>query len=407
QLTTQYELTDLAPWPSRNGNATNSRVYTPPAFVEAPGQISVKSYDEDGQFPIRWWYSATPGARYKLEESADGGVTWSPVAEYVDNTTREVIRTNLTNGSYQYRVRALKADYVSSEWVYSGICQIELAAEPARFLSVPATKNDGRIYVSWKRSLTAGATYFVEQRVDGAAWEPVAEYVDPTANSFYLKNQPSGTYVFRVVAVKNGSYFSDWVTSTPCVMSYDVCDEPTNINAEFNVNSGKALVTWQASTEPDVKYKIEKSADGGVTWSLLYTTLKLYASTQVDIGVTYQFRVSARKPGFGASAYVVSDPIEVKLIAPPSNMYVKSADPDGQFPVFWWHSPTEGVTYELEESIDGGAWAPVAGFTEVTANKTIKTGAVNGSYQFRIRAVKAGFAPSDWAYSTLCQVGQP
>ncbi|MDH3998962.1 MAG: VCBS repeat-containing protein, partial [Desulfuromonadales bacterium] len=406
QLVNQYELTDLAPWPSMNRSPTNIRAYEPPPVpAEAPGQISVKILDEDGQFPIKWWYSATPDATYQLEESADGGATWAPVSDYVDNTTREVIRTNLVSGSYQYRVRAIKSGHSPSEWVYSGVCQVEIAVEPARFLSVPATKDDGRIYVSWKRSLTAGATYIAEQQVDGGAWALVPEYVDPTATSFYKKDQLSGSYVFRVKAVRNGSYFSDWVTSAPCVVTYAICDDPVGVNATFNWNLGNVFIGWQASSEPDVKYKVEKSSDGGNSWSLVYSTLKLYAWSPVEDGLTYQFRVSARKPGFAASAYVVSSPIVINLIAPPSNMFVKTADPDGQFPIFWWHSPTEGVTYELEESIDGGAYSPVPGFTDVTANKTIKTGAVNGSYQFRIRAVKAGFTPSDWAYSTLCVVG--
>jgi len=417
QLVNQYELTDTAPWPSKNSSPSNNRVYTPPVFVEAPGQINVTSLDEDGQFPIKWWYSATPDATYQLEESADAGATWAPVPEYADTATREVIRTNLANGYYQYRVRAVKADCESSEWVYSSVCQVEIAVGPVRELSVPATKADGRIYVSWKRSLTAGATYIAEQQVDGGAWAPVAEYVDPTSTSFYMKDQFSGSYVFRIMAARDGAYFSDWVTSAPCVMTYDIIADPLDVNAEFKLYSGKVLVTWQgpvepaamamafAEPEPQTKYKVEKSSDGGVTWSLLYWTYKLQAWMPVEDNLTYQFRVSAHKPGSAASAYVVSPSIEIKLVAPPSNMFVKTADPDGQFPIFWWHSPTEGVTYELEESIDGGAWAPVAGFTEVTANKTIKTGAVNGSYQFRIRAVKAGFEPSDWAYSTTCVVG--
>ncbi|MDH3998963.1 MAG: MopE-related protein, partial [Desulfuromonadales bacterium] len=372
--------------------------------VEPPSNLSVKSLDNDGQFPIRWWYSPTTDAQYELEESVDAGSSWTPVAEYVDTTTREVIRTNAAAGNHQFRVRAVKDGYDPSSWAYSGVCVVELTAQPARLLDLPATSDDGRVKLFWKRSFTTGATYVAEQQIDGGAWETVAEYTDPSINYFVKLNQPSGSYVFRLKAVKDGFADSAWVTTAPCVVTYAVCDAPTSLSAEYKANNGAVLLSWQASTEPDVKYKMEISSDGGSSWSVLYKTIKTSVLIPVAEGNAYQFRVRATKTDFGPSPYVVSSPVVVNAIAPPSNMYVKAADPDGQFPVQWWRSPTDGVTHELEESFNGGPWSAVSEYVDPTANSVTKTGAATGAYQFRIRAVKDGFTPSEWVYSTVCVV---
>ncbi|MDH3997858.1 MAG: hypothetical protein OET90_03365, partial [Desulfuromonadales bacterium] len=123
------------------------------------------------------------------------------------------------NGIYQFRVRSIKDGYSPSDWLYSSNCQIELTALPARLLSLPATSADGRVKLSWKRSFTPDATYIVEQQIDGGAWQPVAEYTDDSRNYFVKLNQPNGSYVFRIMAVRDGFIDSDWVTSTPCVVT--------------------------------------------------------------------------------------------------------------------------------------------------------------------------------------------
>ncbi|MDH3998120.1 MAG: hypothetical protein OET90_04700 [Desulfuromonadales bacterium] len=179
----------------------------------APSNFTVKSYDEDGQFPLRWWHSSTLDAEYELEQSLDGGA-WTAVTEYVNTTANNVTRTGAPNGVYQFRIRAIKDGYTPSDWLYSSSCQVD--APP-------------------------------------------------------------------------------------------VCPAPSQVSAAWDESLGKIYVSWQASAEPDVIYKVEQSSDAGATWQkVVYKTINPYAKIAVAAPGSYHYRVRAVKAGFTTSIFATT-----------------------------------------------------------------------------------------------------
>ena len=80
---------------------------------------------------------------------------------------------------------------------------------------------------------------------------------------------------------------------------------------------------------------------------------------------------------------------------------VPATDTDGAFTVSWGASATTGVTYNLEQSSNGGAFAQV--YSGPALSYTV-SGLINGSYVFRVKAVKSGYLDSAWQTAAACVV---
>ena len=65
-------------------------------------------------------------------------------------------------------------------------------------------------------------------------------------------------------------------------------------------------------------------------------------------------------------------------------------------------SSTSGVTYELYNSTDGVNWTAAYSGANISSNVTVTA---NGTYSFRVKAVKAGYVDSAYTTSsTSCAV---
>jgi len=83
----------------------------------APATITVPASSVTGNFTVSWSASTTTGAAYVLEQSSNGGVTWT--AAYTGTATSANI-IGLAAGTYTYRVKATRTGYVDSAWKISG-----------------------------------------------------------------------------------------------------------------------------------------------------------------------------------------------------------------------------------------------------------------------------------------------
>lgn len=87
---------------------------------------------------------------------------------------------------------------------------------------------------------------------------------------------------------------------------------------------------------------------------------------------------------------------------------VPASDADGKFSVSWTPSAGEGVSYILQESTDPA-------FPEGTATRTVYKGTATSAsvsvrvkpltYYYRVKAVKTGYADSDWTAVQSCNAG--
>ena len=128
----------------------------------------------------------------------------------------------------------------------------------------------------------------------------------------------------------------------------------------------------------------------------------LYRGPATELAVdngngTYYYRVRAGAKGHLSSAWSQSASISVTLTcAPPSVVAVPASSANGSYRLSWVPSATEGATYDVEQ--DSGS-----GFTYLTStgNSFIDlSDAPNGSYRYRVKAVKNGYADSTAATSS-------
>lgn len=93
--------------------------------------------------------------------------------------------------------------------------------------------------------------------------------------------------------------------------------------------------------------------------------------------------------------YIPTDPpIEPPVLNAPTMQEIENADGDGAYSIMW--TAVDGATgYQLEESVDDGAWSEIRFSTETTA---AIFGRGPGSYCYRVRAfVIDGDIQSDWS----------
>ncbi|HLO26674.1 MAG TPA: S8 family serine peptidase, partial [Geobacteraceae bacterium] len=88
-------------------------------------------------------------------------------------------------------------------------------------------------------------------------------------------------------------------------------------------------------------------------------------------------------------------------LAAPSSIIVPASNSTGSFQVSWSTSNVSGVTYILESSKDNGAYTMAYSGTKYWANITVPA---NGTYTFRVKAIKAGYTDSAYSATRSCTV---
>ena len=184
----------------------------PPTATRGVGQVTLawKPPASDGGLPI---------TDYVVRQSADGGVTWTTVADQVSTATTAVV-SGLANGtSYLFRVAAVTAvgrGYLSTD--SAPVVPATLAGAPQ---ALAATPGSGAMTLSWKAPASDGGAAVVDYAIlwsddDGRSWKAFA-HPATTATAATIAGLPSAVAIrFRVAAVNSvGTGPASEVTATP------------------------------------------------------------------------------------------------------------------------------------------------------------------------------------------------
>ncbi len=370
-----------------NNCRAGTQLTLPLLSIASPGAMSVPLSSSTDSFLVSWGSCGVSGAGYVLEYSREGA-EWTRV--YSGTATYSYV-TVTQNGSYSFRVKAVKSGYLDSAYRVSGnSCSVILACGAPASISVPSSDSTGTVLVSWGSSNVTGVSYVAEYSRDGTAWAPA---YSGTASYVYFRAAASGSYVFRVKAVKTGYADSAYTAgATPCVVVL-ACGAPASVTVPSSDSTGTVLVSWGSSNVTGVSYVAEYSRDG-TAWATAYSGTASYVYFRAAASGSYVFRVKAVKSGYANSPYRLSSACRVDLVCgAPASISVPATNSTGRFPVSWGNSNVSGVTYVLEYSRDGSAWAPV--YTG-TANYTYFSTSTSGSYSFRVKAVYTGYGDSGY-----------
>lgn len=179
---------------------------------------------------------------------------------------------------------------------------------------------------------------------------------------------------------------------------------PTVINGGSDIT-----VSWDKSTDADGNlegYKLERSIDGGGSWTQVYQGSAVAAVTPVPSGIeSVMYRVKAYDSYGEESGYAAtSEYTVINNTAPtvPETITVPSVIANGSSVLISWGASTdadgEAVSYQLERSIDGGAFEVIYTGSARNYTDTIESGWTTIAYRVcavDARGAKSGYAESD------------
>src|SRR2546425_7113437 len=161
---------------------------------------------------------------------------------------------------------------------------------------------------------------------------------------------------------------------------------PTGVTAT-TVSSSQINLSWTAPSDNGgsaiTGYMIERSTDGGSTWSKLVANTGIAGTTYSDIGLThgatYTYRVSANNSIGTGSPSSTASTTTLAVTASPLNGLSATTVSSSQINLSWAPPADNGgsaVTgYKIERSTDGGStWSTLVANTGSTGTAYCGTG---------------------------------
>ena len=255
-------------------------------------------------------------------------------------------------------------------------------AAPANLTAVPVATQATGMVLNWTDG--SGETgYAVERSVDGVNFTSVAT---TAANvTTYTDNPSFGSmrWWYRLAAVDatGKSVYSSVVS----VINKPAA--PATAQA-VTVSSTKLSISWR-DVSGDTGYRVERSADGGGTWTTLGTTLTNITgynnSTGLAAGTTYSFRITPLSAAGDGVPRVVSG-----TTPPPAvSTLTFTSKQIGNVGLSW--TDVSGETgYRIERSTDRTTWTSLGTTTAGVTTFTDTTAAALTHYYYRVYAVVGG-----------------
>lgn len=278
---------------------------------------------------------------------------------------------------------------------------IQKLIPPVAPSNVVATINATGIEVTWVDNSNNEDNFIIQRSVNGGTYGTIAtlvagvvSYQDDTARA------ELDTVTYKVAASNAAGDSSYTIGNTVEVP----LNAPSNLNTVLNSNDSISM-SWQDNSAKNTRHIWEHSIDNGA-WTMegpgaytlegdnnAVTETNFIEGTSVRIGVSAWEhnldKYSART--IGSTSHV---------IGPNAPTGAAVADIGIDLEITWTDNSAVETGYEVEVSINGGAWN---NFTTTVANATSTTyRPMNGNdYQFRVRAIGDGPAS---AYSTTAVI---
>lgn len=182
---------------------------------------------------------------------------------------------------------------------------------------------------------------------------------------------------------------------------------PGSITIPSTIQGGSTItVQWTASTDAENNldgYKVERSTDGGSSWSQIYQGSSLSTTNTVPAGTnTVMYRVKAYDTQGSESGYKISSQVTVinnqAPATPPSITIPNEVFGGGTVTITWGQAsdPDGDLSgYELERKVDSGAWSQVYKGTATNYTDNVTRGWATVAY--RVRAYDSHNATSAYA----------
>ena len=247
-----------------------------------------------------------------------------------------------------------------------------------------------------------------------AYWWLRSPYTSNSGNAWYvgsnggsgITNNCSGSYGIRPALILPSTLL---VSDDGSVNTNTAPTTPASIDVPSTIQGGSTItISWGASTDKESNlegYILERSTDGGKSWSQIYQGNSRSTTNTVPFGTgSVMYRVKAYDSDGLASGYKTSGQVTVvNNTAPtaPNGITVPNTVLGGSPLTITWGAATDQdgnlSGYSLERQVDGGDWAQVYSGNTLSYTDTITKGWARVSY--RVRAYDSDNAYSSYTVS--------
>jgi titin len=396
--TYQFRISAL----TAGGTGVASAPFTVKPFTSPSAPTAFAVQPSDGQISMTWGAPSNDGGAdvtdYRVEQSLDGGITWT-AASASTGGARTATLTGLTNGTpILVRIFAVNVAGIGTP---TQSISTSAYTTPGAPTALAATGANASVLLSWTAPLNTNGSpvsgYRVERSSDaGATWVTAIANTGNSGTNVVVNSLTNGTaYAFRVSAINaagagdaSGSAGATPMTtaSAPTAVSATNGDTTATLAWALPTSNGGAAITG---------YSIERSGDGGVTWSAVATNISAltFSDTGLTNGTTYLYRVKAvNAAGTGSSSAGV--PVVPAARAGAATGLVANSGSGSV--ILSWVSPanTGGAPitgYFIEISEDAGdTWTTAIANTNTSAAFASVGNLADGQlYTFRVSAINA------------------
>ena len=247
-----------------------------------------------------------------------------------------------------------------------------------------------------------------------AGWWLRSPYANGSSNAWLVGSNGgssiagncSGSYGIRPALILPSSLL---VSDDGSVSTNTAPTTPSSISVPSSIQGGSTItVSWGASTDKESNlegYILERSTDGGKSWSQIYQGNSRSTTNTVPFGTgSVMYRVKAYDSDGLASGYKTSGQVTVvNNTAPtaPNGITVPNTVLGGATLTITWGAATDQdgnlSGYSLERQVDGGEWEVVYTGNTLSYTDTITKGWATVAY--RVRAYDSNNAYSSYTVS--------
>src|SRR5437867_853164 len=294
-----------------------------------------------------------------------------------------------------------------------------LVPPPTNFAATAVSSSE--IHLSWTAPSVFGLVvtgYEIERSTDGGlTWNVLVANTGSTATTYSdtgLAHSTTYTYRVHTVTTIGTSFPSDTASAT----TFAVAPSPPTGLAATAVSSTQISLRWTAPADNGgsavTGYQIERSTNGGNTWSTLVNTCGTSTScsdTGLPHATTFTYRVSAIN-SIGTSSPSNTASATTLAVAPSSPSGLAATAVSSQIRLSWT-APTDNggsaiTGYKIERFTDGGTtWTTLVANTGNTAATYSDTGLTRATaYTYRVSAINSAGtgSPSITASATTLAV---
>ncbi len=274
---------------------------------------------------------------------------------------------------------------------------------PAPTLKYPgsgAAIGDLAVTLQWNPS-TGAATYSVQVAKNYGFTDSVVTYLSMDTSYNLSGLDWTSRYYWRVNAVDSAGSPSRW--SAYRYFRTPVGPPPSNLVAT-TFSATQINLTWQDNSTGEAGFKIERSTNGGVTYSQIATVgadQGSYSSTGLRASTTYYYRVRAYQSTL-YSAY--TDPVAYATTLPPPPPVPTLKSPlrgtvvSGLSVTLEWNVSTDAATYGVQVSRNSTFTDRVFDQSNIgVTSYPVNVPDWNMIYYWRVNATNADSSTSRWS----------